>query len=137
VNIVVSWTWPADFPDDCPPEGASATDGTYYRIVKSDPPETSDFVSVYDQNRARAEKEVGRSRRTLCETMGLSVFADIDDALQCASRYRNLGKDIASVTLTPDSGKILETPGQFSSHHTWWKAEEFDPMRDAQVVRSL
>lgn len=130
-------TWPADYPEDCPPEQAPHADGTYYRIVKNDPPEPGDFVSVYHQDRTRAEDEIRRSRRTLCETMGLSVFSDLDHAIQCASRYRKLGRTIASVRLASNSGKALQTQGQFSSHHTWWKVEEFDPTQYTQVVHRL
>ena len=39
--------WPSYFPDDCPPEQASVPNGIYYRIVRTDPPDQSDFVSVY------------------------------------------------------------------------------------------
>ena len=69
--------------------------------------------------------------------MGLSVYTDRDRAIQCAGRYRNLGKNIARLTLTHVAGKALETPGQFPSHHTWWKTEDFDPTKVAQVMQSL
>ena len=137
VNSLVSYTWPADFPEDCPPEQALPADGTYYRIVKTDPPESSDFVSMYHQDRNRAEDAIRRGRRTLCETMGLSFFADIGQAVQCAGRYRRMGKKIETVTLTPNAGKALETPSEFPSHHTWWREERFDPTRYAQVVHRL
>ena len=66
---MVSWNWPPDFPEDCPPEDAVPADGVYYRIVNNDPPQSSDFVSVYHLRRERAMREVRRMRRTLCDTL--------------------------------------------------------------------
>lgn len=43
----MSLRWPADFPENCPPEEAYPTNGVYYRVVKTDPPELGDFVSLY------------------------------------------------------------------------------------------
>ena len=123
---MVSWNWPPDFPEDCPPEDAVPADGVYYRIVNNDPPQSSDFVSVYHLRRERAMREVRRMSRTLCDTMGLSVYEDRDEAIKCALKYDNLGTHIAAVELTPDSGKILRTRGLFPSHHTWWISDDFD-----------
>ena len=81
----------------------------------------------------RAEDAMNRGK-TQCETMGLSVYADMDHAIQCASRFRQLGRKIARLTLTHDSGKALPTRGTFSSHHTWWKPNGFDPIQHSQVV---
>lgn len=81
--------------------------------------------------------EVRRGRRTRCETMGLSTYLDRDDAIDCARQYPQLGKRIASVGLTSESGKVLDTDGMFPSHHTWWKPSDFDPTGVAQVVASL
>jgi hypothetical protein len=82
---------------------------------------------------ARAEDAMSHGN-TKCETMGLSVYADIDHAIQCASRFRKLGRKIARLTLTHESGKALRTRGTFSSHHTWWKPVGFDPIQHARVV---
>ena len=134
---MISWNWPPDFPDDCPPEQAYPANGTYYRIVKNDPPKSGDFVSVYYLNRGRAMTEIGRGRKTECETMGLSVYTDRDDAANCALQYPKIGDRIASVALTSVSGKVLYTGGRFPTHHTWWKDSDFDPTDVAQVVASL
>ena len=70
--------WPADFPEDCPPEEATLANGVYYYIVKNDPPERSAISYRYiaetgnygpcDMSKAAIVTE--------CQTMGLSVFAD-------------------------------------------------------------
>ncbi len=134
---MVSWNWPADFPEDCPPEQAISADGTYYRIVRNDPPEPSDFVSVYHLDRRRAEVVIRNGRRTQCETMGLSVYADRNDAAACARRFKNIGDKIARVTLTPESGKILKTEGGYPSHYTWWKELSFEASSSVQLVEGL
>ena len=62
---------------------------------------------------------------------------DMDQAIQCALRYRKIGDKIASVTLRPESGKILPTDSAFDSHHTWWLPRDVDVSDFAQVVRTL
>lgn len=81
-------------------------------------------------------RQVERGKRTECETKGLSVYVDKADALECARQFPGIGKQIASVALTPISGKVLDTDGLFPSHHTWWKVSDFDPTGIAQVVDS-
>ena len=137
MDILNRWNWPSDFPEDCPPEQAFPTDGTYYRIVKNDPPESDDFVSVYRHNQRRAENIVKAGIRSECETMGLSVYTDRDDAIRCALRYPRIGDKIASLSLAPESGKVLRTGGVFKSHSTWWKVESFDATIEARVMFSL
>jgi hypothetical protein len=134
---MVSWIWPTDFPTDCPPGDARPTNGTYYHIVKSDPPGPRDFVSQYHQNRRLAENNVNRGYATLCETMGLSTFADINDAVDCFHQYPQLGDKITRLTLGQEAGKVKATPRYFwESHHTWWKNQVFDPTGSADVVAS-
>ena len=101
--------------------------------MKNDPPESDDFVSVYRQNRARAENIVKAGIRSRCETMGLSVYTDREDAIQCALRYPKIGDRIASLALTPEFGKVLHTGGVFKSHNTWWAVENFDAASEARV----
>lgn len=134
---MVSWNWPPDFPEDCPPEQATPASGTYYRIVRNDPPESSDFVSVYHLNRRRAEIAIKRGERTQCETMGLSVYANRNDAAANARRFKNIGDKIARITLRAESGKTLKTDGGYPSHYTWWKEESFEASSSVQSVENL
>lgn len=134
VSPMLSYTWPEDFPEGCPPEQASRVNGTYYRIVKNDPPESGDFVSNYHLNQKRAEREISRGRRTQCETMGLSVYTESVDAIQCAQQFPKLGSKIAHLFLTPASGTALKTGSGWDSHNTWWKPQGFDPVGSAQVI---
>ena len=78
--------------------------------------------------------EIRRGRKTECETKGLSVYTDSDDAVNCALQYPKIGNRVASVTLSPVSGKVLYTGGRFPTHHTWWKPSDFDPTGVSVVV---
>ena len=122
------WNWPTDFPQDCPPYESGPADGSYYRIVKSDPPKPGDFVSVYYLSRGRAEKEVSDGKISLCEIMGLSTFTDEDHARACARQFPQLGSKIAKLSLGKEAGKVLPTPRDiWTSHHTWWQATGIRP----------
>lgn len=129
--------WPADFPEDCPPEEANPAGGVFYYVVKNDPPEPSDFISLYHRDRELAEKRVRRGA-SLCQTMGLSTYADENDAVRCAREFPKIGNRIARLTLEPDAGNVQYTPsGSFTSHHTWWLAEVYDPTEAGTVVIAL
>ena len=131
------WNWPADFPPDCPPAAAAPADGVYYRIVKTDPPGPDDFLPLYHLNWKLADFRVSRGTVSWCETMGLSIFTDADQAVSWARRVSSLGDLIARLTLEPASGKILPTPRNGNSHHTWWLPDGYDGTRIATVVIDL
>ena len=102
---------------------------------KATPPGPGDFVSQYDKNRRRAENNVIRGYASLCETMGLSTFTDINDAVDCFHHYPMLGDKIARLTLGREAGKVKATPRYSGeSHHTWWKNQDFDPISIVEIV---
>ncbi len=121
------WNWPTNLPVDCPPRDSEAADGTYFHIVKDDPPGNEDFVPLNEKDPARAEQQIARGRATRCETMGLSVYADRDDAINCAMQYPKIGNKVAIMALTPSAGKTLHTPRGWPSHHTWWSPKDSTP----------
>ena len=129
--------WPADFPEGCPPEAAQPADGVYYYIVKNDPPEPGDFLSLYHRNRKLALRRVRNGIVTECQTMGLSIFINQPDAVARALEYTRIGDKVAQLTLGADAGKILPTPRDGDSHHTWWRTEDYDPAAAADVVLNL
>ena len=133
-----SFTWPAYFPADCPPGEASTANGNFYRVVKTDPPQPTDFRSVYEIDPRRARKIVAEGHKTKCETMGLSVYANLSDAAGCVRKFRRLGEKIVRLSLTPDSGLEIHSPSrEFESHHTWWKPEGFDPIGQSRLFLKL
>lgn len=108
--------WAEPLPEDCPPSEAwEPDDEVYYRLV-DDPeyPKPEDFYSVRKLTPNRNFKGVSE-----CETLGLSVF----DTVAACHNARLLGKplrhkQVAKVTLSPDSGVVLQTRGP--AHHSWW-----------------
>ena len=127
--------WPTDFPADCPPSGASHPNENHYRIIKNDPPMSDDFVSLYHQNQILAQRRINTGRVNQCETMGLSTYTDIGDAVACFHQFPNLGDKIARLTLDQRAGKVQRTPRDAGeSHHTWWMSQCFAPTAFARVV---
>jgi hypothetical protein len=133
-----SFTWPAHFSVNCPPAEAFIANGNFYRVVKTNPPQPTDFRSVYEIYPERARKAVEEGHQTKCETMGLSVYTDLCDAVACARKFRRLGKNIVRLSLTPDSGMEIHSQSRnYESHHTWWKPEGFDPIGQSRLVLTL
>ena len=123
-------TWPVDFPADCPPGEASDAFEPLYRIVKANPPVPSDFESAYHKRRAI------KGDVTQCQAMGLSVYTDIDDAVECARTCPKNGRNIALLTFKNGSAKVSPTKGRFKSHHTLWIPEEVNPIQCSIVIRT-
>jgi hypothetical protein len=135
---MVHLKWPSDFPGECPPKSSWPANGSYFYIVKNDPPLLTDFVPQYHLDRKRAEKNVAQKRATLCETMGFSVFTDHDEVIRVAQRHRKIGNVVARLDLEPLSGHVDKPPRpNETTHHTWWKPDGYDPTTVAVVVFNL
>jgi hypothetical protein len=128
-----SLTWPSFFPSECPPTDAEDASVVVFRIVSSDPPTASDFLSYAQTNPTRNGGK--------CKPSGLSVFTGIDDALDYLGMVpgevqgdapRHL---VARALLSPEAGKIKHTPSAMrKSHHTWWAPDGFDHAAAFKVV---
>ncbi len=132
--LMTQWQWPIHFPSECPPSAAMPASGVFYRAVKNTPPRAEDFCSVWQQSPQRAQRMVTNGERTLCETMGLSLYADLPDFQRCVELFPKIGDRIAIVKPTGGSGKILATGVRFNSHHTWWVAQNCNPAAMASVI---
>lgn len=105
-------TFPQSWPDQpCPPSTAIDADGIVFRIVKTDPPSSHDFLS---------HTELGRRVKASCVACGISVFRKIEDAEHCAEMYPKLGNLIAKGELSPATGKTTVPAAKGASHITWW-----------------
>jgi hypothetical protein len=71
-----------------------------------------------------------------CKASGLSVFTTKSDAMRLVRRVPGISaiRLLASANLTPDAGKLLHTPYDGNSHHTWWAPAGFDHAAVFQVV---
>lgn len=126
---MTSVNWPSFFPPQCPPSEAKDAFGEVYRLVNTNPPSVSDFESWAEKH---PKKWMGD-----CEASGLSVFTTKSDALRMIRRVPGMlapGKLIASANLSPAAGKLLHTPRDGNSHHTWWAPAGFAHTASFEVV---
>jgi hypothetical protein len=128
MSIPTAGTFADYFPEGCPPEQAGPTSGTFFRLVRSDPPGEDEF---------RTHREKGYNRGgDPCQKCGLSIYGEQTDA---ADLYRffarrhgvhgtRIGNLVAKLSLNPSHGKLMPTPRQRrpDSHHTWWPFCETD-----------
>jgi hypothetical protein len=115
------FTWPTDFPPDCPPADSEPTTGVVYRIIEGAASSTQDFEP-------HAVRFPDRVYPCLCQAAGLSVFRDREDVGKLQRRVKGLrDKCVAEWQLGPECGLIKATPSKMSpGHHTWWVPTEFD-----------
>ncbi len=117
-------TFPKSWPPDCPSADTPATSGDVYRIAKGDPITPEDMQSHHETGKL--------PKADSCLRCGLSVFRQVDDALNQQRLLPKLGKRIAKASLSPTDGKACFTKGQQPTHTTWWPYEGID--RAAQFV---
>lgn len=113
--------WPSFFPEACPPQDASEASAEVFRLVASEPPSASDFESYAERF---SKKWMGN-----CKASGLSVFTDKADVVRLLRRVPGMrppGSLLASAVLTPEAGKLMHTPRDGNSHHTWWAPDGFN-----------
>ena len=122
-----------DWPPDCPPDAASAPEGDYYRIVRTNPPTELDF---------RSHRELDTlPKAPPCLRAGLSTFRTVEDAERMVQLFPVLGSHIARGALDASYGLAMLTPGRQPTHSTVWPYEGVDrlaPFRDVvPATRSL
>jgi len=121
--------WPSFFPPQCPPSEARDASAEVFRLVSSNPPSANDFESWAQRH---PKKWMGN-----CKASGLSVFTVKSDALRLVRRVPGMsapGGLIASAKLSPEAGKLMPTPRDGNSHHTWWAPAGFDHTEAFEVV---
>jgi len=125
--------WPSFFPPNCPPSEAKDASGKVFRLVSSASPSVSDFESYAQMH---PKKWMGN-----CKASGLSVFTAESDALRMVRRVQGIvqgrsapGDLIAFANLTPEAGKLMHTPRDGNSHHTWWAPDGFNHVAAFKVV---
>ena len=111
-------SFPREWAVGCPPSDSASADGIVYRIVVSNPCRVSDFLSFNEK------KRVLRSLPCPCMPLGLSVFSNKDDAVWMSRSMPRLGKFLARGNLSSVDGVTMLTPGQRTSHTTWWPSCE-------------
>lgn len=116
-------------PIECPPDAADeiTTTRTVFRLVRTDPPTSADFLSQRQEKPQQKFPGV-----TECQACGLSVFEDRRDAEAKALKLQHLkNRKICRVTLNAGAGRIQPTFQR--SHHTWWPLASFDILAHSGV----
>ena len=114
--------WPDFYPENCPPVDAQPASGTFYRLVRHNPPRAEDFKSTYEEHPNQF------THIPMAKRCGLSVQKDLRDSERLARldqikkrapKFKN--RQIAEGKLNPTLGMIKHTPSNhYKSHHTWW-----------------
>lgn len=122
-------------PEGCPPEGHSAADGIFFRLVRAnlmpgDVPGPEDWTLPLHIKKSAAYQQFDQ-----CDAYSYSMFAEIEALLKArASVPWVRKKSIARVTLLPGMGRILETESPVGpTHHDFWPNED-GLVPPAQVV---
>lgn len=103
-------TFDQPLPDACPPQSATARHQAAYRIVKNEPPSTTDFMTHAELGLALSADQ--------CRRSSLSIFATFRQAAHRKNLTPALGAHIAHATLTPEHGLI--SPQNSVGHMEWW-----------------
>lgn len=114
---------------DCPKKDAKPCDGEYYRLVKSIPPNSDDFLSQKQERLNRGKTDEPASWKSLpdsCMKKGVSVYSEKEGAERQKKKVKSLRKrKVFKLFLRPKDGLIKQTGGD-PQHHTWWRSEDFD-----------
>lgn len=122
-------TFPQDWPFGCPPADTPDAAGDVFRIVKGNPVTPEDMQSHYETGRL--------PKADPCLRCGLSVFRELEDALNQQKLLPKLGNRIAKAPLEAAHGKACLTKGQQPTHTTWWSYEGVDRAALFLVVQEV
>lgn len=125
-----SFSWPAHYPSDCPPEDACPSNEVFFRIVDGSNPTIRDFLSHTELVAMGLRRPIPDADPVLAA--GLSM----ESTLEAAERTRQSNgpmrrKKIARGSLQL-SGVEKQT-GSRQSHHTWWRPVDDAAWRGFQV----
>ena len=116
-------SFPAYFPEGCPPADAKSEEIVLFRLCKTTVPAADDFLSFYQIN---PEKY-----KSIIQAYGLSTYPSAEDcesAKRKSPRLRNAYAGIACGQVDAENGKILRTPSKVNpAHITWWVYEGIEP----------
>lgn len=113
------FTWPADFPDSCPPDDASEPSSRYWRLVSEDPPTGEDFLRPFETSRHWSATE--------CQHHALSLWTDRERCAQLRRTYPKWRSHrVARVDLDARAG-VVRQAGSDSQHYGWWVPSGVDP----------
>jgi len=114
--------WPDFFPSDCPPSDSKPASGIVYRLIDGTTPKERDFKSY---------RELYPTRQfpvPECQSCSLSVYSDEKDIDRLRRRIpATRKKKLSWGELNSSFGRILHTPRNGDTHHSWWLPDGKEP----------
>ena len=119
----MQFTYPEDYPCNCPPAPFEENPGFYYRFIKNDDKITSeDFDSPF-----KLGKRKDLVTKDPCGRRAISILSDLNDAKRILSLYRGLPRNILKLHLNGNHGIIHRVPKEGHAHFHWWIPKGVDP----------
>ena len=116
------YNWPKDYPKNCP-DDLKENPGKYYRCIKNNRAIINDFYSPYQLGKPRIHSS------NICENRSISIFSNIDDAINVIHQYPNFSKKfVVELNLRGNHGVIHRSPNNDNSHHDWWIPDNVNPL---------
>lgn len=130
--------WPSFYPEDItlPPTDSIDTDGIFFRLVVTDPPQENCFLTTHEEQPERHMQFRKRQDLTgLQNVYGMSFFNEEAGAIGARDRFPDaLGhRLVAKGGLEPFMGKMRQYPNN-SSHFTMWIRNLLSPYRAFTVI---
>lgn len=130
---MAGWT----LPDHCPPSGHVDGEGDFYRLTNAglavgDCPPAADWTLPIDKRASEAYQRTDR-----CDAYAHSIFTDIE-VLRNARRALGWArrKTISRVTLSPGTGRLIESPSDLGDGHRDWWPDPLDYIPPCVVVEA-
>lgn len=127
--------WLAIYPKGTPPREAKDAEGEFFRIVKSNPPTTECFQSMFETNPKRTKKF--KNLELKC-TYGLSIYSEEQAVVNAFEKFPEGASDcfVAKGTVSPADGKMMKTFLD-PAHYTLWLRKNHNIHTKFSCIRGL
>lgn len=120
--------WAEELPPNCPPSKATPPNyDTFYRLIPRFPPEKQDFFSH------RKLFPTRKFKTNECRARSVSIFSELEECAKIRKLPAHRKKIIIQLTLSPESGVVLQT-GRNKKHYSWWMKKGYDPIKNCKEV---
>lgn len=112
--------WFEELPEQCPPESAfEPNNELFYRIVRSENIESSDFISQRREGNMNVLPKISE-----CIARSISIHNNLDAVKKILKLPKFRNRRIAEIVLNREDGLILQTFKEF--HYSWWRSKNCD-----------
>jgi hypothetical protein len=110
--------WHEPLPDECPPKDAfTPNENKFYRLVKTNPPTSSDFHS-----HRYTQKNKPFPGLSECIVRSVSIWSDPSKCVELKKLPTHKNKFIAELVLKPSDGLVAKTLTDIK-HYSWWRSK--------------